>query len=65
MNIAGHDIAVCSWSIHPRDTPELIANVKKLGLQHVQLALGPLVMLDDKRKHLELGHLRAGNIRSQ
>jgi sugar phosphate isomerase/epimerase len=58
MNIAGHDIGVCSWSLGPKDTADLIANVKKLGLQHVQLALGELVMLDDKRKHFELGLLR-------
>ena len=29
----------------------------------MQLALGDLVMLDDKRKHQELGHLRASGIR--
>ena len=58
MNIAGHDIGVCSWSILPRDTQDLIASVKKLGLQHVQLALWPLVKMDDKQKHQELGILR-------
>src|SRR5688572_25037 len=58
MNIAGHDIGVCSWSLQPKDTADLVAQVKSLGLSHVQLALGPLLMLDDKRKHLELGHLR-------
>jgi L-ribulose-5-phosphate 3-epimerase len=58
MNIAGHDIGVCSWSLAPRDIPDLIARVRELGLQHVQLAMGPLVNLDDKRKHFELGLLR-------
>jgi len=58
MNIAGHDIGACSWSLAPKDTAELIANVKKLGLQHVQIALGGLVMLDDKRKYQELGLLK-------
>src|SRR5688572_32947477 len=58
MNIAGHDIGVCSWSLQPKDTADLVAQVKALGLSHVQLALGPLLMLDDKRKHQELGHLR-------
>ena len=42
MNIAGHDIAVCSWSLQPRDTGDLIASIKRLGLSHVQLALWPL-----------------------
>ena len=58
MNIAGHDIGVCSWSLQPRSTQELIANVKRLGLQHVQLALGGLAQMDDKQKHQELGVLR-------
>ena len=58
MNIAGHDIGVCSWSILPRDTQDLIASVKRLGLQHVQLAMWPLVKMDDKQKHQELGLLR-------
>jgi L-ribulose-5-phosphate 3-epimerase len=58
MKIAGHDIGVCSWSIHPKDTPDLIASVKKLGLQHVQLAMGALAVMDDKQKHQELGLLK-------
>src|SRR5688500_3394680 len=58
MKIAGHDIGVCSWSLHPKDTQELIDNVRKLGLGHVSLALGALAMMDDKRKHQELGVLR-------
>jgi sugar phosphate isomerase/epimerase len=62
MNIAGHDIGVCSWSLQSKDSAELVAQLKPLGLSHVQLALGPLVMLDDKRKHFELGQLRAGKV---
>lgn len=58
MNIAGHDIGVCSWSLAPKDTPDLIARVKKLGLQHLQIALGELAQMDDKRKHQELGLLK-------
>jgi L-ribulose-5-phosphate 3-epimerase len=58
MKIAGHDIGVCSWSLQPRSTPDLIDSVKKLGLQHVQLAMWPLVKMDDKEKHQELGVLR-------
>jgi sugar phosphate isomerase/epimerase len=63
MNIGGHDIGVCSWSLQPKDTAHLVALVKQLGLQHVQLALGPLLALDDKRKHLELGHLRNAGLK--
>lgn len=63
MNIGGHDIGVCSWSLQPRDSADLVAQLKPLGLTHVQLALGPLVMLDDKRKHFELGQLQAGGLK--
>ena len=58
MNVNGHDIAVCSWSLQPQGSADLVEKVKQLGLGHVQLALGPLVALDDKRKFQEVGHLR-------
>ncbi len=62
MNIAGHDIAVCTWSLKPKDTPDLIATVQSLGLEHIQLDLSPLIFLDDKRKHFEIGQFRASRI---
>ncbi|MDB5302075.1 MAG: asbF [Phycisphaerales bacterium] len=62
MNLQGHDIAVCSWSLQPKGMEELVARVKELGLGHMQLALGELVQLDDKRKQEELGHLRRSGI---
>ena len=63
MNIGGHDIGVCSWSLQPKDSAQLVAQVKELGLQHVQLALQPLLFLDDKRKHFELGQLRGAGLK--
>src|SRR5665213_1765484 len=63
MNIDGHEIAVCSWSLQPVGMGDLVRKVKDLGLEHVQLALGDLVMLDDKRKYEEVGHLRAAGIK--
>src|SRR5437867_4463740 len=62
MSIAGHDIGVCSWSLHPRDTQDLVASVQKLGLRHVQLALVGIAMADDKVKHRELGVLRNSDL---
>ena len=62
MRVAGHDIAVCSWSLQPTSMGDLVEKVRQLGLTHVQLALGELIMLDDKRKHLELGHLRSAGL---
>ena len=62
MNIAGHDIAVCSWSLQPKGMADLAEKLRELGLSHVQLMLLNLVQLDDKRKYQELGHLRAAGI---
>jgi sugar phosphate isomerase/epimerase len=62
MLIDGHDLGVCSWSLQPADMGELVAKVTELGLAHVHLALAPLLFLDDKRKFVELGQLRAGGL---
>ena len=58
MQINGHDLGVCSWSLRPSGMQELVSSLKELGLTHLQLALGPLLFLDDKRKYEDLGHLR-------
>src|SRR5437867_906063 len=63
MNISGHDIGVCTWSLQPQGMEDLVSKVKSLDLEHIQLGLLELVMLDDKRKHLELGHLRHSNLK--
>jgi sugar phosphate isomerase/epimerase len=62
MNIGGHDIGVCSWSLQPKDAAQLVSQVKGLGLSHVQLALEPLLFLDDKRKHFQLGQIRGAGL---
>jgi L-ribulose-5-phosphate 3-epimerase len=62
MQIRGHDIGVCSWSLHPTSMGDLVAQVKQLGLSHVQLALGPLIGLDQKQKLYELSRLRASGL---
>ena len=62
MNLHGHDIGVCSWSLQPEGVEQLVAMTKQLGLEHVQLALWPLVPLDDKRKFQELGHLKRSGL---
>ena len=45
-----------------RPCASLVQCVKDLGLGHIQLALGPLLFLDDKQKHQELGHLRESGL---
>ena len=62
MRIGTHDIGVCSWSLQPKDVTSLIEMMKQIGLEHVQLALWPLVMLDDKRKFQELGILKRSGL---
>ncbi len=63
MLVKGHEIGVCSWSLQPKDTAELVGAVKGLGLEHVQLQLLPLITVEDKRKHQELGHWRASGLK--
>jgi sugar phosphate isomerase/epimerase len=36
-------LAVCSWSLQPKNVDELIAGLKEIGIPRVQLALEPLV----------------------
>ncbi len=45
MRIAEHLIGVCGWSLAPANMADLIVQVKKTGLSHVQLALNPLLGL--------------------
>jgi sugar phosphate isomerase/epimerase len=62
MQLGGHDIGVCSWSLKPAGIGDLVSQVKQLGLGHVQLALGPLIGLDQKQKLHELARLRASGL---
>jgi L-ribulose-5-phosphate 3-epimerase len=62
MRIRSHDLAVCSWSLPSPGMRELVQSVAELGLSHVHLALAPLLFLDDKQKHFELGQLRDGGL---
>src|SRR5437762_505575 len=50
MNIGGHTIGVCSWSLHPKDTADLVTQTKQAGLSHVQLGLAGL----SAKHHLSL-----------
>jgi len=62
MQIRGHTIAVCSWSVHPKDMDDLVKCVRELGLDDIQLNLSGLIMLDDKRKHFEWTTLKNSGI---
>lgn len=62
MNIGGHEIGVCSWSLHPKDMGDLIAQVKQAELSHVQLGLAGLSVLDERNKDAQIGQLKAAGI---
>lgn len=58
MNIDGHAIGVCSWSLRIPDLAELIRTIRQIGLEHVQLALAPLAGLDAPGRQESLRLLR-------
>ncbi len=41
MKIRGRDIGICSWSFRTDDVEALIAALSSVGLQHMQLSVGP------------------------
>ena len=54
-------IGVCSWSLQVKDMGELVAKMKELGLEHVQLGMAGVLELDEKRRKTEMDQLvRAG-----
>jgi sugar phosphate isomerase/epimerase len=63
MQVRGHDIGVCSWSVHPKDTTDLVARVKQLGLNHVQLALLPLLDAEASARRDGIARLRESGIK--
>ncbi len=56
MNLGGHDIGVCSWSLKPESMTDLISALDSLQLDHTQLALVPLLQLseDDRKKEIDI-----------
>src|SRR2546430_1052606 len=62
MNVAGHEIGVCSWSLAPKDTADLIQMLRQLDLAHVQLAIGPLIALEISARQAQFDQLRAAGI---
>lgn len=62
MQLGGHNIGVCSWSLRPTDVADLIAKVKLLSLTHVQLGLSLLTSLDDAGRDAAITLLKASGI---
>lgn len=62
MELSGHRIGVCSWSLRTVTLRELVAVVKAIGLSDVQLALSGLVGLDAAARKAELAVLRDAGV---
>src|SRR3954465_4207575 len=62
MNLAEHVIGVCSWSLQPKSTADLIASMRRLNLSHVQLSIGPMIGLDNVSRKAVIDELTAANI---
>jgi sugar phosphate isomerase/epimerase len=62
MNIGNHTIAVCSWSLKPKDAGDLASLVGQVGLSDVQLFLGPIVSLDAAGRRAYFDTLKRANI---
>jgi sugar phosphate isomerase/epimerase len=62
MNLAGHDIGVCSWSLAPKDAGDLIRMLQEVKLAHVQLAIGPLLGLDAAARKSQIEQIRSAGI---
>jgi sugar phosphate isomerase/epimerase len=62
MNLGGHDIGVCSWSLRPASVDDLLKSMDTLGLEHMQLALGWLIEMDPDTQKAAIEKLAASNI---
>lgn len=62
MNLSGHDIGVCSWSLNPASMTDLVAKMDELALDHVQLNLVPLIGLDEQTCQKEIDVLNSAEI---
>lgn len=62
MNLNGHDIGICSWSLRTSNVDELIAHLDTLELDHLQIALNPLLALDEDACKAAIEKLDASEI---
>jgi len=62
MEIGGHIIGVCSWSLQPKGMSDLIAKVKSLSLSHMQLDLTMLLDLEETVRAETIAQLKQSGI---
>jgi sugar phosphate isomerase/epimerase len=58
MQLCGYDIGVCSWSLAPNGSADLMGRMKELGLDHLHLGLWSLLELSPEACAAELKTLR-------
>ncbi len=62
MKIGPHLIGVCSWSLKPSDMRDLVSKVRATGLEHVQLAIEPLLNITGVKREQELAVWRESGL---
>jgi L-ribulose-5-phosphate 3-epimerase len=62
MQINGHEIGVCSWSVNAKSVAELAQIVRGAGLDHVQLNLVPLLAMNDVASDVEIAEIKASGL---
>ena len=63
MRIGNHDIGVCSWSLQPKSMEELLGQVRRLGLEHIQLGFQWIQQMDDATRASALSQLSASGVK--
>lgn len=63
MKIGPHTIGICSWSLRASGIDELARICRELGISHVQLALNPLLDLEEGSRRDELSKLRDSTLK--
>ena len=58
MKWRDHDLGVCSWSLRPAGMRELVAGMRELEINHVHLAMGPLLELPAEERREEIAIYR-------
>ena len=62
MNIGGHDIGVCDWSLKAASATELVAMLRELGLSNLQISLSPLLDKTPEQRAAYLKTLADANV---
>jgi sugar phosphate isomerase/epimerase len=62
MQIRGHAIGICSWSLRPSGMADLLEKLHALEIDHIHLALAPLLAMEIAAQEAELQLLRESGV---